>query len=71
MLNTPIHDTGSMWYLLLSVLLPVLGLIGTLLFKHFRHYRNAKACKKGTIIGFVILAVLIAILLLGYLVVHF
>lgn len=71
LLNTPIHDTGSMWYLLLSVLLPVLGLIGTLLFKHFRHYRNAKACKKGTIIGFVILAVLIAILLLGYLVVHF
>ena len=60
-LVTPIHDTGSVWYLVLGILLPVIGLILGLIFKHFRHKRNYKQCKKGAIIGFVILAALIAL----------
>ncbi len=60
----PIHDTGSMWYAILSFLLPVLGLIATLVFKHYKHFRNSKMCKKGTIAGFVVLGVLLAFFLL-------
>ncbi len=60
----PIHDTGGLWYAILSFLLPVLGLIATLVFKHYKHFRNSKMCKKGTIAGFVVLGVLLAIFLL-------
>lgn len=63
-LNAPLHDTGSFWYSLLAFLLPVLGLIAMPVLKHFRYYRNYKACKKGTIIGFVFIAVLILLFLL-------
>lgn len=57
----PIHDTGSAWYVLLSVLLPVIGIIAALVFKHFKHFRNYRACKKGALIGF---GIIIAILLI-------
>lgn len=65
------HDTGSVWYVLLSFLLPVLGLIGTFVFKAKKFYRNYKACKKGTIAGFVVWAAIIVLfLLLLFLVTH-
>ncbi len=63
----PVHDTGSVWYTLISFILPVLGLVGMLLFKKFKHNRNARACKSGTIAGFITLAaiaVLFVILLI-------
>lgn len=60
-LKTPLHDTGSLWYIVASFLLPVIGLIAMLVFKSKRYYRNYKACKKGTIAGFILL---LAILLL-------
>jgi len=58
-LEHPIHDTGSKWYLVLSFFLPVLGLIAALLFKKFKHIRNFKACRKGALIGFGVLAALV------------
>ena len=60
-LDTPIHDTGSIWYTLLSFVLPLLGLIGGLVFKKFKHIRNYKACLKGAIAGFITFAAIIAI----------
>ncbi len=60
----PAHDTGSIWYVVLSFLLPILGLAGALLFKKFHHMRNYKACRKGAIAGFIFLAVILAIFLL-------
>ncbi len=60
-LEAPVHDTGSLWYSILSFFLPILGIIGALLFKGHRHYRNYHACMKGAIAGF---AVIIAILLI-------
>ena len=63
-LNAPIHDTGSIWYVVLSFLLPLLGLIGCFAFKHFKHMRNAKACRKGTIVGFGVLGAIIVIFLI-------
>ncbi len=63
-LKAPIHDTGSLWYTILSFFLPVLGLIAALVFKHFNHVRNYKACKKGTIYGFVTLGVILLIFLI-------
>ena len=61
MLERPLHDTGSNWYLILSLFLPVLGLIGGLIFKKYKHIRNWKACKKGAIIGFSIFGAVIAL----------
>ena len=58
-LKTPVHDTGSLWYTILSFFLPPIGLIGGLIFKHFNHKRNWKACKKGALIGFGLIAALI------------
>ena len=58
-LQTPLHDTGSIWYMLLSLLLAPLGLIAGFVFKHFKHYKNAKACFKGAKIGIGIVVVLI------------
>ena len=61
LLQTPIHDTGSKWYTLLSFLLPPIGLIGGLIFRKFKHKRNWKACKKGAIAGFVTVGTIIAL----------
>ena len=58
-LETPLHDTGSKWYSILSFFLPILGLIAAGVFRHFHHIRNYKACKKGAIAGLITLAVII------------
>ncbi|MBR3769913.1 MAG: ABC transporter ATP-binding protein [Lachnospiraceae bacterium] len=60
-LITPIHDTGAKWYSILSFILPPIGLIAGLIFKHFNHKRNAKACMKGAKYGFITLLALIAL----------
>ena len=61
MLQTPLHDTGSLWYTIGSFLLPPLGIIGGLLFKKFKHLRNAKACFKGAWIGLGLLGAIVAL----------
>ena len=60
----PPHDTGSIWYKIFSFLLPILGLIGMVVFNHFHHTYNAKACKKGAVAGLIFLGVIAAIFLL-------
>ena len=60
----PAHDTGSIWYMLISFLLPILGLIAMAVFNHFHHFRNAKACRKGAIAGLIFLAAIVLIFLL-------
>ena len=62
-LETPLHDTGSKWYSILSFFLPILGLIAAGVFRHFHHIRNYKACKKGAIAGLITLAVIILFML--------
>jgi len=61
LLQTPLHDTGSIWYTIGSFVLPPLGIIGGLIFKKFKHLRNAKACFKGAWIGLGLLGALIAL----------
>ncbi|MCH5341949.1 MAG: ABC transporter ATP-binding protein [Acetatifactor sp.] len=63
-LKAPVHDTGSIWYTVLSFFLPVLGIIAALIFKRTRHYRNYRACKKGAVMGFITIAVILLIFLL-------
>ena len=58
-LDAPIHDTGSKWYSILSFFLPLLGLLGGLVFKKFNHIRNYKACLKGALIGFGVIGAVI------------
>ncbi len=58
-LDHPIHDTGNLWYTILSFFLPLLGFIGGWIFKKYKHTRNAKACFKGAWIGLATLGVII------------
>ena len=58
-LDTPLHDTGSFWYKLLSFLLPIVGLILGAVFKSKKYYRNYKACKRSAIAGLITFGVVI------------
>ena len=60
----PAHDTGSIWYTVLSFFLPLLGLIAGLVFRHFHHYRNQKACFKGAVVGLILQGAVLLIFLL-------
>ncbi len=60
-LSTPIHDTGNLWYVILSFLLPIPGLIAGLIFKSKNYIRNFKACRKGAVAGLITLGSIIAI----------
>ena len=63
-LNTPVHDTGNIWYLVLSLLLPIIGILAAVIFRKNNYIRNYKACKKGALIGFGILGAIIALFLI-------
>ena len=63
-LQAPTRDTGSFWYAFISFFLPVLGLIGGLIFKHFHFKRNARSCFKGAVIGLITLGVILIIFVL-------
>ena len=58
MLIHPARDTGSIWYKILSFLLPILGIIAAVVFRKHNYIRNYKACKGGAVAGFIFLAVI-------------
>ncbi len=60
-LNTPIHDTGSIWYGIASFILPILGFIAAILFKKHNYMRNFRMCRKGAIAGICVLGAIILI----------
>jgi oligopeptide transport system ATP-binding protein len=64
-LNAPVHDTGSMWYSVLSFFLPPVGLIAAFAFRKRNYIRNFKACRKGALIGLGVLAAIVAIFGIG------
>lgn len=66
-LDTPIHDTGSIWFTVLGFLLPIVGLILWGLFNHFHYRRSARRVKTGTIAGLIVIAAVIVIFLLALL----
>ena len=63
-LVTPMHDTGNSLDTFLSFILPILGIPASLIFKHYKHFKNAKACMRGAIAGFATLGAILAIFLL-------
>lgn len=63
-LKTPMHDTGSIWYRVLGVFLPIIALIAAFIFKKKKYARNYKACVKGAIVGLIIRAAIIGFFLL-------
>ena len=67
-IDTPIHDTGSLWLTVLAFFIPLIGLIGWILFNKFHYRRNARRMKAGTIAGFIVQAVIVAIFLLALLI---
>lgn len=60
-LSTPVHDTGSIWYMIFSFFLPVLGLLAAFIFRKKNYIRNYKKCKKGAIVGFILLGIILVI----------
>lgn len=60
-IDTPIHDTGSVLYTIGSFILPVVGLIAGAIFKKKKYYKNWKACKRGAISCLLILAAIVAV----------
>ena len=63
-INRPARDTGSIWYGILSFLLPILGLIGAMIFRSCNYIRNYKTLKKGAIVGLIVRAAIIVFFLL-------
>ena len=63
-LSSPVHDTGNFLYAFFSFLLTVVGIIAAQVFKKKRYYRNYKACRKGAIIGFVLIGIILVLFLL-------
>ena len=60
-LERPLHDTGSNWYAVLSLIFPIIGLILAFIFKKHNYIKNYKLCKKWAIISFIILGSIIAL----------
>ena len=60
-LETPIHDTGSNWYAVGSFFFPIVGLVGWKIFKRHNYMKNYKACKKGSLIGFITRGAIVAL----------
>ncbi|SFD01641.1 ATP-binding cassette domain-containing protein [Butyrivibrio sp. YAB3001] len=60
-LSAPIHDTGNIWLGILSFFLPILGLIAAFVFRKKNYIKNYKVCKKGAIVGLLILLGIVVI----------
>ncbi len=63
-MKRPAHDTGSFWYALLSFFLPFLGLPAAYIFKSHNYIRNFKACRKGSVIGFITIGAILLLFLI-------
>jgi oligopeptide transport system ATP-binding protein len=63
-IERPLHDTGSLWYGILSFFLSILGLIGAVIFRHFNYIRNYKVCKKGAIAGLAVKCLIVLLFLI-------
>lgn len=63
-LEAPVGDTGNLLYGVLCFFIPVLGIILSVIFRKKMYLRNFRVCKKGTIAGFVVLAVIVAVFLI-------
>ena len=59
-LDTPVHDTGSSWFKVLSFFLPIPGIIAAYIFKKFNYIKNFK---EGSIAGFIFLGAVILLFL--------
>lgn len=60
-LDRPVHDTGSALYVVLSFLLPILGLPAAILFRKHNYIRNFKACRLGVTAFGIFVAALLAV----------
>ncbi len=63
-MKRPAHDTGSFWYVLLSFFLPLLGLPAAYIFKSHNYIRNFKACRKGSVTGFITIGAILLLFLI-------
>lgn len=63
-MKRPAHDTGSFWYVLLSFFLPILGLPAAYIFKSHNYIRNFRACRKGSVAGFITIGAILLLFLI-------
>lgn len=55
------HDNSSTLYTFFAFLLPIFGLIAFFILKKYKLYKTALSVKKGTIVGFSVIGVIIAL----------
>ncbi len=60
-LERPTRDTGSLWYGILSFLLPIPGLIAALIFKSKNYIRNFKMCRKGALASLILIGAIVVL----------
>lgn len=65
-LDTPIHDTGSKLYSLLSFFLPIPALIAAAIFRRHNYMRNYRKCKKGAIAGLITAGAVLLVFILMF-----
>lgn len=63
-LARPVGDTGSTWYCVGAFFFPIIFIFVGLIFKAKNYFKNYKACKKWSCIGFTVIASLILIFIL-------
>ena len=64
-LDTPLHDTGNIWFGVLAFLLPILGLIAAVICRKHNYIRNYKVLKKGALLSLIIILVLVVVFLIA------
>ena len=60
-LDRPLHDTGSVWYIVLGIFLFPIAFILGCIFRKRNYIRNYKTCMKGVKVALIILAVILVL----------
>lgn len=58
-LDTPLHDTGNVWYTVGSFFLAIPGLIAGAIFRKHNYMKNYNACKRGAVAGLITLGAIV------------
>ena len=63
-LNTPLHDTGTLWLGIAAFIFSILGLIAAFVCRRFNYIRNFKMLRKGAVVGLIVKGAIVAIFLI-------
>ncbi len=68
-LKRPVKDTGSNWFIVLGFLLPIIAYIASIIYLKKEYAFNARALRKGALIGLIVRAIILVFFALALLLV--